>query len=125
MAAPPLLDAALAATIECRLITVGRVSGQDRAIRIWFATEADRLLLLSQDRERAHWVRNAVAEPRVRVRLGKRTFEGLARVVGAHETDDRVVRDRWAEKYGSKHFEKFLREALPVVVDLEREVDGP
>ena len=120
-----VIDAELAATKECRLVTTGRVSGQPREIRIWFATVGDLLYLLAQDRERAHWVRNAAAEPRVRVLIGKgreaRTFEGRARIVGAFEDEDGTARDAWAEKYGSKYFGKFLREALVVAVEIERE----
>jgi hypothetical protein len=79
-----ILDDELRATIECRLVTTGRRSGEPREIRSWFSAAGERVFLLSQDQERAHWVRNVTAEPRV-----------LA---------------------------KFLREALPVAIDLEREV---
>jgi deazaflavin-dependent oxidoreductase (nitroreductase family) len=119
---PGLLDDELRATIECRLVTTGRVSGQPREIRIWFGVEGDRLYLLSQDRERAHWVRNVVAEPRVQVRIGKRRFGARARVVDAAEEADAIARERFAAKYGTKYLGKFLRESLPVVVDLEHEV---
>ncbi len=122
MAGERLLDAELAATVECRLVTTGRTSGEPRQLRIWFASVEDRLYLLSQAGAKAHWVRNIEAEPAVSVRIGKRTFAGTARVVRPDEPDDALARELWAAKYGTKHFEKFLREALPVVVDLEREV---
>jgi deazaflavin-dependent oxidoreductase (nitroreductase family) len=118
----PLLDEELRATVECRLITTGRTSGEPRQIRIWFSSVGDHLFLLAQDRERAHWVRNIASDPRVRVRIGTRRFEGRARVLDAVDPDDQVARDEWATKYGTKHFAKFLREALPVAVDLDREV---
>ena len=118
-----LLDPELAATTECRLITTGRTSGEPREIRIWFASVGNRVYLLSVEGARAHWVRNVEAEPRVRIRIGKRSFEGRARVVVEDEPEDSVARERWAAKYGSKRFEKFLRTALPVAVDLEREVE--
>jgi hypothetical protein len=38
-----LLDDDLSATVECRLITVGRRTGQPREIRIWFGAVGDRL----------------------------------------------------------------------------------
>ena len=117
-----LLDDELRATIECRLITTGRVSGEPREIRIWFGVEGDRVYLLSQEQERAHWVRNVLAQPRVEVRIGKRRFAGVARVVERSEEADAVARERFAAKYGTKYLAKFLREALAVVVDLEREV---
>ena len=117
-----LLDDELRETIECRLITTGRLPGEPREIRIWFGVEADRLYLLAQDRDRAHWVRNVTAEPHVQVRIGARTFEGRAHVVDPADEDDAVARERFAAKYGTKYLAKFLREALPVVVDLEREI---
>jgi deazaflavin-dependent oxidoreductase (nitroreductase family) len=117
-----LLDDELRAEIECRLTTTGRHSGQPREIRIWFGVEGDRLYLLSQEQERAHWVRNVLAEPRVELRIGGCRFEGRARVVDPAEADDGVARERFAAKYGTKYLAKFLRQALPVVVDLEREL---
>ena len=128
MAPAGILDAELAATIECRIVTVGRVSGEPRPVRIWFSNVGDRVYLLSQDRDRADWVRNAIAQPLVQIRIGKgkaeRTFEGRARVVSEDEPHDRIARETWAAKYGEQHFAKFLREALPVIVDLEREVEA-
>lgn len=121
-----ILDAELAATVECRIVTVGRVSGEPRPVRIWFSTVGDRVYLLSQDRDRAHWVRNAVAQPLVQIRIGERrnerAFEGRARVIGPDEPEDQIARETWAAKYGEKHFAKFLRDALPVSVALEREL---
>jgi deazaflavin-dependent oxidoreductase (nitroreductase family) len=117
-----LLDDELRATIECRLVTIGRTSGERREIRIWFAAEGDRLYLLAQDRERAHWVRNAVADPKVGVRIGTRSFEGRARVVEPLGEDDDIARKRFAAKYGTKYLTAFLRKALPVAIDLEREL---
>ncbi len=116
-----LLDDELRATVECRLATIGRSSGEPREIRIWFGVGADRLYLLAQDRERAHWVRNVQIEPRVAVRIGVRRFEGRARIVDPGADEDGVARERFAAKYGTKYLAKFLREALPVAIELERE----
>ena len=117
-----ILDDELRATIECRLVTTGRHSGEPREIRIWFGAAGDRLFLLAQDQERAHWVRNIAAQPAVEVRIGKRRFEGRGHVVAATDQDDAVARGSFAAKYGTKHLERFLREALPVVIDVEDEI---
>lgn len=119
---PELLDDELRATTECRLITTGRTSGEPREIRIWFGVDVDRLYLLSQARDRAQWVRNIAVDSRVGVRISKRTFQGSARAIGPDDPEDAVARESWAAKYGTRHFERFLREALPVIVDLEREL---
>jgi deazaflavin-dependent oxidoreductase (nitroreductase family) len=116
-----LLDDELRATIECRLVTTGRMSGETREIRIWFSTAGDRVFLLAQDGARAHWVRNAAAEPRVEVRIGTRSFEGRARALSPDDPDDATARESFAAKYGTQYLTRFLREALPVAIDLERE----
>jgi deazaflavin-dependent oxidoreductase (nitroreductase family) len=120
-----VLNDELRATIECRLTTTGRSSGEPREIRIWFAADGDRLVLLAQDRDRAHWVRNVLGNPGVRVQIGRRRFEGRARVIDPAEADDAAARERFAAKYGTKYLAKFLREALPVAIDLDREVERP
>ena len=121
MATDGLLDDDLRSASECRLITTGRKTGQPREIRIWFAAVGDRLYMLAGGREEAHWVRNVKAEPGVRVRLGRRVFEGRGRPVEG-ESDDPVAREAIAAKYGTKGLERWLRDSLPVRIDLEREV---
>ncbi len=58
----------------------------------------------------------------MQVRIDKRVFEGRAIALGPTDTDDQVARETFAAKYGTKYLGKFLREALPVAIDLEREV---
>ena len=116
-----LLDDDLRAATECRLVTTGRVSGEPREIRIWFAALGDRVFLLAGGREAAHWVRNVQATPAVQVRFGTRSFAGRGAVVEGQE-DDPVARQAIAAKYGTKYLTKWLRESLPVRIDLEREV---
>jgi deazaflavin-dependent oxidoreductase (nitroreductase family) len=70
------------------LTTTGRVSGQPREIEIWFTEHAGRYYVIAEHGERAQWVRNLRAAPRVGVRLGKRTFGATARVVDPHAEPD-------------------------------------
>jgi deazaflavin-dependent oxidoreductase (nitroreductase family) len=63
------------------LTTTGRISGQPREIEIWFAERDGRFYLVSEHRERAHWVRNLQAQPQVKVRVGDRRFDACARMV--------------------------------------------
>ena len=79
--------------------------------------------MLAGGREDAHWVRNIQANPIVRVEIQRRTFEGRGRAVEG-EADDPVARDALAAKYGRKSLARWLRESLPVRIDLEREVEG-
>jgi deazaflavin-dependent oxidoreductase (nitroreductase family) len=63
------------------LTTTGRRSGRPRATELWFTQRGPAYYVIAEDRERAHWVRNLLAEPRVRWRVGERRFTGRARVV--------------------------------------------
>jgi deazaflavin-dependent oxidoreductase (nitroreductase family) len=82
----------------CHLQTTGRTSGQPRTIEIWFATDGERVYVLAGGRHRAHWVRNLIADPNVRVRIGGQTASGRARVIEGEERED-VARQLLAAKY--------------------------
>jgi deazaflavin-dependent oxidoreductase (nitroreductase family) len=118
-----VLDDALRAAPECGLTTTGRRSGEAREIAIWFAAAGDRLYLLAGGREQAHWVRNLRADPAVRVRIAGRSFDGLARVVEG-QADDPLARAAIAAKYGTTGLRHWLRESLPVAIDLVGERDA-
>jgi deazaflavin-dependent oxidoreductase (nitroreductase family) len=116
-----LLDDDLRSADDCRLTTIGRRTGQPREITIWFAAVGDVVYLLAGGREGAHWVRNIQADPVVRVQIRHRTFEGRGRSVEG-EDDDPVARGALAAKYGTKWLTRWLRESLPVRIDLQREL---
>src|SRR5262245_14306096 len=63
------------------LTTKGRTSGEPREIEIWYVERNARYYLISELRERAHWVRNLVREPRVSVAVEDRSFDARARVL--------------------------------------------
>src|ERR1700704_3010939 len=90
--------AGLGAEQYCYLTTVGRVSGREHTIEIWFALSGTSLLMLSGDRDRADWVRNALKHRRVTIRLSDRVFEADARIVEAAEEAAlarRLLRDKY------------------------------
>lgn len=82
----------------CHLQTTGRTSGRPRTIEIWFATDGERIYMLAGGRHRAHWVRNLVADPHVRVRIGGVALEGTARVIEGEEREP-LARRLLAAKY--------------------------
>ena len=82
----------------CHLQTTGRTSGRPRTIEIWFATDGERLYMLAGGRHHAHWVRNLLADPHVRVRIGGVTLEGTARVIEGEEQEP-LARRLVATKY--------------------------
>jgi deazaflavin-dependent oxidoreductase (nitroreductase family) len=84
------------------LTTTGRRSGQPREIEIWFTARAGRYYVISEQREEAAWVRNLVAEPHVRVRLGDMTFDARARIVHERAEPDlaAAVQELSEQKHG-------------------------
>ena len=84
------------------LTTTGRRTGRPREVEIWFTQRAGRYYLVAEHRERARWVQNLMAAPRVAVRVGRRSFAAQARVVDAKAEPElaRAVKKLSEKKYG-------------------------
>jgi deazaflavin-dependent oxidoreductase (nitroreductase family) len=84
------------------LTTTGRRTGQPREIEIWFTVRNGRYYLVAEHRERAQWVQNVIAEPRVGWRVGDARLRGRARVVdpAAEATLTGAVQALSVAKYG-------------------------
>jgi deazaflavin-dependent oxidoreductase (nitroreductase family) len=84
------------------LTTTGRRSGLPREIEIWFTEHAGHFYIIAEHRERADWVRNIRANPRVRVRVGDRRFEASARPLDDEREPElaRTVKALSDAKYG-------------------------
>jgi deazaflavin-dependent oxidoreductase (nitroreductase family) len=84
------------------LTTTGRRSGRPRRIEIWFTRREGRYYLVAEHGLKAHWVKNLLAEPAVRARVGRRSFRGRARVVDARSERDLVgtIKEQSEAKYG-------------------------
>jgi deazaflavin-dependent oxidoreductase (nitroreductase family) len=108
----------------CYLTTRGRVTGKPHRIEIWFGIEGDTLYMLSGGGERSDWVKNLRRAPAVTVEIGDRLFEGHGRIVSDRAEDERartLVHDKYAGSYGGD-LSGWRRSALPIAVDLEREL---
>jgi deazaflavin-dependent oxidoreductase (nitroreductase family) len=105
----------------CYLTTIGRTSGQARTIEIWFGLDGETVYLLSGGGDSAHWVRNLEANPRVSVKLGRKSYPGHARLIQARE-EDAKARRLLASKYEGwepgKRLSSWARNSLTVAVDL-------
>jgi deazaflavin-dependent oxidoreductase (nitroreductase family) len=105
----------------CHLQTIGRVTGRPRTVEMWFATDGERVYLLAGDREGAHWVRNLIADPRVKLRIGGRTVSGTARVVEG-DPAERIARELLAAKYQrwreGQPLSRWAARSLPVEITL-------
>lgn len=84
------------------LTTNGWRSGSPHAIEIWFVSYAGCYYIVSEKRERSHWVQNIRRNPAVTFRVGEDTFAGTGRIVdSATETDlATAVAALMAAKYG-------------------------
>ncbi len=88
----------------CHVTTTGRVSGLPRRIEIWYLERDDDLFLLSGNGERADWVRNVRADPRVTVELPPPTPGGTSEPlpyradIGPFD-DDRAIREAMDSRY--------------------------
>src|SRR5436190_22171588 len=75
------------------LTTVGRRTGRPHRIEIWFAAHDGRLYMLAGGRERADWVRNLQANPRVTIELGDETRVGVAHVLVASTSEGQLAHE--------------------------------
>ena len=116
-------DRTLASRNVCDLETVGRVTGNQHVIEIWFAADPtrDRLYMLAGDRDRADWVRNVRKDGRVRLRFGPTWLSGRAAVIEG-DADEPLARRLLAAKYygwtEGRPLGQWARESIPVAIDL-------
>lgn len=110
-------------TAFCYITTTGRRTGKPHRIEIWFAGERDSrtIYVLAGGRDRADFVRNAMADPRVTVRIGDREGDATARVLDPDTAEDARARRLLLAKYqqpGKGDLESWASTALPVAFDL-------
>jgi deazaflavin-dependent oxidoreductase (nitroreductase family) len=80
------------------LTTTGRRTGRPREAELWFTRRGDAYYVIAEDRERAHWVRNLLADPRVSWRVDGQAFTGRARAIDG--AAGAAVQALSAAKYG-------------------------
>jgi deazaflavin-dependent oxidoreductase (nitroreductase family) len=120
-----VLQPDLASQPYCYLTTTGRRTGGPHTIEIWFGVSGDTLYILAGGRERSDSVRNARAQPEVRLRVGDTTFAAKARFPSPESDEDALARRLLLAKYApgySGNLDNWGRTSLPVAFDLERVV---
>jgi deazaflavin-dependent oxidoreductase (nitroreductase family) len=70
------------------LTTIGWKSSQPHEIEIWFVEYNGRYYLVSEHREKSHWVKNIQHNPAISFRVGQDSFEGVGRVVDPQTEPD-------------------------------------
>ncbi|MEV0337345.1 nitroreductase/quinone reductase family protein [Nocardia sp. NPDC050717] len=97
------------------LETVGRVSGQPRITPIGGRRTGDQFWLVSEFGTRSQYVRNIMADNRVRVRLRGRWHHGVAHLV---PDDDPRARLRVLPRYNSAAVRALGTDLLTIRIDL-------
>jgi len=81
------------------LTAVGRRSGLERTVELWYGLRGSTLYFLAGAGPRAGWVQNSLAAPSVSIRLAAGTYRGLARAVEPGSDEDQAARRLLAAKY--------------------------
>jgi deazaflavin-dependent oxidoreductase (nitroreductase family) len=72
--------------------TRGWKTGIQHRIEIWFVAYADKYYIISERKEKAHWVQNIMHNPTVLFTVNSKSFEGTARIVDKH-TDSKLAEE--------------------------------
>jgi deazaflavin-dependent oxidoreductase (nitroreductase family) len=99
------------------LETTGRRSGKPRQVPVGKALEGDTLWVIAEHGLRSAYVRNVQADPRVRVRVGRRWRTGIAQVLP--EDDWRERQRRMPNRLNSAVVRAMGTEHVTVRVDLD------
>jgi deazaflavin-dependent oxidoreductase (nitroreductase family) len=99
------------------LETRGRRSGEPRRVPVGKSLEGDTLWIVAEHGRRSSYVRNIQADPRVRVRLGRRWRTGSAQVL--LDDDWRERQRRMPNKVNSASVRLMGTEHVTVRVDLD------
>jgi deazaflavin-dependent oxidoreductase (nitroreductase family) len=117
----PLVNAVSRAGLPLPMVvileTTGRRSGQPRRNPVGKALEGDTLWVVAEHGRRASYVRNIEANPRVRVRVGRRWRTGTARVIP--DDDWRERQRRMPNRLNSAVVRAMGTEHVTVRVDLD------
>lgn len=98
------------------LETIGRKTGEPRRTPVGNGLEGDTFWIVSEHGRRAGYVRNIMAHPRVRVRIGRRWRTGIAHLM---PDDDPRERQRSMRKVNAAVVRTLGTDLLTVRIDLD------
>jgi deazaflavin-dependent oxidoreductase (nitroreductase family) len=105
------------------LETTGRRSGEPRRVPVTRLLEGDTLWIVTEHGRKAGYVRNMAADPRVRVRAGRRWRTGTATVLADY--DWRGLQRRMRSKLSSATVRLMGTDHLTIRVDLDPDAAVP
>lgn len=111
------------ADTNCAYITtIGRRTGKQHRIEIWFGAAEGRVYLLADSGTQSDWVSNLLVNPQVTVEIGDGRHNGTARAIDPQAADDSFARELVVQKYLTKHphrcddFRIWRDRSLPIVI---------
>jgi deazaflavin-dependent oxidoreductase (nitroreductase family) len=99
------------------LETTGRKSGRPRVTPVGNGLKGDKFWVIAEHGRHSDWVKNLIAEPRVRVKVAGRWHAGKARVM---PNDDPIARQRGFDRLNAQIVRLAGTELLTVRIDLDR-----
>jgi deazaflavin-dependent oxidoreductase (nitroreductase family) len=113
------LERGVAPRTHALLETTGRKTGQPRRTPVGNGLRGDHFWIVTEHGRRTAYVRNIEANPRVRVKVGKRWYEGTAQLVPDDDPRERMrtlgrpVNDAMVRLVGT--------EQLTIRIDIDRQ----
>ena len=112
-----MLDRGIAPRSVALLETTGRKSGQPRRIPVGNGLRGDKFWIVTEHGRRAAYVKNIEADPRVRVKVGRRWYSGTAHVL---PDDDPIARMRMLKRPANDSAVRIMgTEHLTIRIDLD------
>ncbi|HEX8744718.1 MAG TPA: nitroreductase/quinone reductase family protein [Thermoleophilaceae bacterium] len=113
-----MLERGIAPRNVALLETTGRRSGQPRRTPVGNGLRGGHFWIVTEHGRRAAYVKNIEADPRVRVKVGRRWYEGTAHVLA---DDDPIERMRALGRPANDSMVRLMgTEHLTIRVDLDR-----
>ncbi|MGI8844753.1 MAG: nitroreductase/quinone reductase family protein [Thermoleophilaceae bacterium] len=87
-----LLERGLWPRTQALLETTGRKTGSPRRVPVGNGLRGDSFWIVTEHGYAADYVKNILKQPRVRVKVGRRWYEGMAQIVAGDDPRERL---RW------------------------------
>lgn len=104
---------------EIEITIIGRKSGREITLPVWFVLEKNRIFLLPVYGSRTNWYKNVVVNPSIKIRVDNLVENFIAKP----SFDKNIVReiiDGFKEKYGENEIKKWYSGFdAAVIIDLK------
>ncbi|MDG6939663.1 MAG: nitroreductase family deazaflavin-dependent oxidoreductase [Nitrososphaerota archaeon] len=101
---------------EVRLTVVGRKTGREISMPLWFVERDGAVCLLPGRGRSTQWYRNLLANPAAKLSVGGVTLAGTARPV-PREDRVRAIAGLFRDKYGDRNYRNYYGDRVDVAVE--------